>query len=478
MTADYLIPSLPLLLVAGTSVVVMLAAAVRRNHSVAFGLTLAGLAASFCSVFFVPVHQLGILLTIDRYSLFFIGLIAASALAVAVLGHGYLAEREGNKEEFYILLLVATLGAMVLACSSHFVSLFLGLEVLSIGLYSLIGYLRERPLPVEAGIKYLVLAASSSAFLLFGIALVYADLGTMEFSRIAQLAASGANLHYALLLPGVALILTGIGFKLALAPFHMWTPDIYQGAPAPVTAFVATISKGGMFALLLRYFSQSRLDLFSPVLVVISIIAIASMFAGNLLALFENNVKRILAYSSIAHMGYILVALEVGGQAGAGAVIFYLVAYFIMTLGAFAVVTVLSPRERDADLIDDYRGLFWRRPWLALAFTAMLLSLAGIPLTAGFFGKFYIIAAGASTGAWALILILVITSTIGLFYYLRVVVALFQKQAETEPAPPSRMRSAPATALVLSVLTLILVWLGVYPTPLLRIIQAAIHTLL
>jgi NADH-quinone oxidoreductase subunit N len=478
MTADSIIPSLPLLLVAGTSVVVMLAAATRRNHSVAFGITLVGLAASFCSVFFIPVHQLGILLTIDRYSLFFIGLIAAAALAVAVLGHGYLAEREGNKEEFYILLLVATLGAMVLTCSTHFASLFLGLEVLSIGLYSLIGYLRERPLPVEAGIKYLVLAASSSAFLLFGIALVYADLGTMEFSRIAQLAASGANLHYALLLPGVALVLTGIGFKLALAPFHMWTPDIYQGAPAPITAFVATVSKGGMFALLLRYFSQSRLDLFSPVLVVFSIIAIASMFAGNLLALFENNVKRILAYSSIAHMGYILVALEVGGQAGAGAVIFYLVAYFIMTLGAFAVVTVLSPRERDADLINDYRGLFWRRPWLALAFTAMLLSLAGIPLTAGFFGKFYIIAAGAATGAWALILILVITSTIGLFYYLRVVVALFQKQAGAEPERPARMRSAPAAALVLSLLTLVLVWLGVYPAPLLRIIQAAIHTLL
>ena len=478
MTADYLIPSLPLLLVAGTSIVVMLAVAVRRNHSVAFGVTLVGLAASFCSTFFVPVRQLGILLTIDRYGLFFIALIAAAALAVAVLAHGYLAEREGNREEFYILLLVATLGAMVLACSSHFVSLFLGLEVLSIGLYSLIGYLRERPLPIEAGIKYLVLAASSSAFLLFGIALVYADLGTMEFSRIAQLAASGADLHYDLLLPGVALILTGIGFKLALAPFHMWTPDIYQGAPAPVTAFVATISKGGMFALLLRYFSQSRLDLFSPLLVVFSIIAIASMFAGNLLALFENNVKRILAYSSIAHMGYILVALEVGGQAGAGAVIFYLVAYFIMTLGAFAVVTVLSPRERDADLIDDYRGLFWRRPWLALIFTAMLLSLAGIPLTVGFFGKFYIVAAGAATGAWALILILVITSTIGLFYYLRLVVALFQKQNETEATASPRKRATPAAALVLAILTLVLVWLGVYPSPLLRIIQAAIHTLL
>jgi NADH-quinone oxidoreductase subunit N len=474
MTAADVLALLPLLLIAATSVVVMAAAAVGRNHAVAFGLTLAGLAASFCSIFFVDPRQVTMLLVMDRYALFFMALIAAASFAVALLAYGYLAKREGNKEEFYVLLLVATLGAMVLAASSHFASLFLGLEVLSVALYALIAYFGGRPLPVEAGIKYLVLAGSSSAFLLFGIALVYADLGTMDFARIAHLLAIRQDPNLTLLLPGVAMIITGIGFKLALVPFHMWTPDVYQGAPAPVTAFVATVSKGGMFALLLRYFNQSGANRFASVLLVFSIIAIASMFAGNLLALYQNNVKRILAYSSIAHMGYLLVALEVGGLMGADAVVFYLVAYFVMTLGAFAVVTVLSEQHRDADQLEDYRGLFWRRPVLALVFTAMLLSLAGIPLTAGFLGKFYIVAAGAAVGAWALLLVLVVTSVIGLFYYLRIVVVLYQQPAGSDRNHQPVPRRAPAATLALAALTVILVWLGVYPTLLIKVIQTAI----
>ena len=478
MTAVDLLALLPLLMVAVTAVVVLGAVAAGRNHAVAFGLTLAGLAAAFGSIFFVPMRQLTALLVIDRYALFFFGLILAASFAVALLAYGYLEKREGNKEEFYILLLVATLGAMVLAASSHFASLFLGLEVLSIALYALIAYFGDRPLPLEAGVKYLVLAASSSAFLVFGIALVYADLGTMDFRQMAHLLAIRADLNLGLLLPGTAMIVTGIGFKLALVPFHMWTPDVYEGAPAPVTAFVATVSKGGMFAVLLRYFTQSGMGQFAPLLLVFSIIAIASMFTGNLLALFENNVKRILAYSSIAHMGYLLVALEVGGALGANAVVFYLMAYFVMTLGAFAVVTLLSGQERDADQLEDYLGLFWRRPGIALSFTAMLLSLAGIPLTAGFLGKFYIIAAGAAEGAWALILILVITSTIGLFYYLRIVTAMYQRPAEGALALEPLPLRAPAAILVLAVLLVVLVWLGVYPTALVNVIQSATRSLI
>lgn len=475
MTANEVHALLPLMLVAGTAVVVLLMMAIRRSHAVAFALTLAGLAASFCLIFFVPTAHVTPLLDIDRYALFFFGLITAASIAVALLAYGYFDKREGNKEEFYVLLLVATLGAMVLAASSHFATLFLGLEVLSVGLYSLIGYLPNRPLPIEAAIKYLVLAGSSAAFMLFGIALVYAALGTMDFARIAQMVTARTDLNLTLLLPGVALVLTGIGFKLALVPFHMWTPDVYEGAPAPVSAFVATVSKGGMFALLLRYFHQSAFQHYGPLMVVLIIIAIASMLAGNLLALLQSNVKRILAYSSIAHMGYVLVALEVGGAMGATAVIFYLIAYFVMTLGAFAVVTVLSPQDRDADRIEDYRGLFWRRPVLALVMTAMLLSLAGIPMTAGFIGKFYIIAAGASAGSWALILILIIASTIGLFYYLRIVVALYQQPGEAGQAIHVRM---PMAAVALTALTLILIWLGVYPSEMLKAIQSAVSSLL
>jgi NADH-quinone oxidoreductase subunit N len=477
VTASDLFALLPLISVAATSVIIMLAVAVRRSHALVLALTLLGLAGAFCSLFFVSLRPVTTLLIIDNYSLFFMGLIVAASFAVALLAYGYLAAREGNREEFYILILVATLGAMVLAASTHFASLFLGLEILSVALYALISYLHARALPVEAGIKYLVLAAASAAFLLFGIALVYADLGSMEFARIAQLLTSRDALNLSLLQPGLALIVTGIGFKLALVPFHMWTPDVYEGAPVPVTAFVATVSKGGMFALLLRYFHQSGTHSFAPVALMFSVIAVASMFAGNLLALLQNNVKRILAYSSIAHMGYLLVAFQVGGPMGGSAAAFYLVAYFVMTLGAFGVVTTLSERDRDADLIDDYRGLFWRRPALALVFTAMLLSLAGIPLTAGFLGKFYIVAAGASVGDWALILILAITSAIGLFYYLRIVVALYQQPAAGDRTHEPIPRRAAASTLVLAALTVILVWLGIYPTALLRMIQAAIGSL-
>ena len=230
-----------------------------------------------------------------------------------------------------------------------------------------------------------------------------------------------------------------------------------------------------MFALLLRYFYGSEAQDLRGVYLVFSIIAIASMFGGNLLALFQDNVKRILAYSSIAHLGYLLVAFQAGGSLAVEAVTFYLVAYFITTLGAFGVITVLSNGEREADTLEDYRGLFWRRPGLALIFTAMLLSLAGIPLTAGFLGKFYILASGTSAGIWALILSLIITSVIGLFYYLRIVVTMF---AEMPAGVERSLTVAPRLPLTgtyaLLALTILLIWFGVYPSLLLNAIHAAI----
>jgi NADH-quinone oxidoreductase subunit N len=238
---------------------------------------------------------------------------------------------------------------------------------------------KDREQALEAGIKYLILASASAAFLLFGMALIYADVGAMEFSSIRELSLSGSGL--ALLLPGIVLTVTGIGFKLGVAPFHLWTPDVYQGAPAPVAAFVATTSKSAMVALLLRYFYLSGALQYRPVFLVFSIIAIASMFAGHLLAMQQRNVKRMLAYLSIAHFGYILVAFLAGGTLAIGAVSFYLVAYTVTILVAFGIVTVLSGSGRDADDLEDYRGLFWRRPVIASAFTAALLSLAGIPAT-------------------------------------------------------------------------------------------------
>jgi NADH-quinone oxidoreductase subunit N len=476
-----LIAILPLLILTVAAVVVMVAVSIRRSHLLAAFLTLAGLAAAFVSLWtaasLAPV-QVTPLLVVDGYALFYMGLIIAATFVTVLLAYGYLENQTGYREELYILILTAALGSCVLVASSHFVSFFLGLEVLSVALYAMSAYLCNRKLPLEAGIKYLVLAAASAAFLLFGMALIYAQLGTMQFSQIAALLVGGVSYDKTLIYPGLALIITGIGFKLAVVPFHMWTPDVYEGAPAPVTAFVATVSKGGMVALLLRYFYETGAYRLHRVFVVFSIIAIASMIVGNLLALLQDNVKRILAYSSIAHLGYVLVAFLAGGSMAAEAVTFYLLAYFVTTLGAFGVVSVLSNGERDADSLDDYEGLFWRRPALSVIFTLMLLSLAGIPLTAGFVGKFFLVAAGASSSLWGLIFILVITSVIGLFYYLRILVAMYKSPAETSGIGPGTLPSlSRGGGYVLAALTVLLVWIGVYPSPFLDAIQRAVSTL-
>ena len=465
---------LPLLLLAATAVVVMLGIAVKRSHALTATLTLIGLAASFLSVFAVaPLvpRQVTSLLLIDGYALFYLGLIIVSAAAVAVLSYQYFAKHDGQREELYLLLLLATLGCGVLVTSVHFASFLLGLEVLSISLYGMVAYFTGRGQALEAGIKYLILASASAAFLLFGMALIYAATGAMALSSVRALTLGGSSL--ALLLPGIALSVTGIGFKLGVVPFHLWTPDVYQGAPAPVAAFVATTSKTAVVALLFRYLAAAPQQS-TAVFFLFSVIAVASMFAGNLLALRQDNVKRVLAYSSIAHFGYILVAFLAGTTMAAGAVAFYLVAYTVTILTAFGIVTVLSTSEGDADDLEDYRGLFWRRPVLASVFTAVLLSLAGIPATMGFVGKFYILASGANASAWPLIIVLVLTSVIGLFYYLRIVVTLFSAAPDRQF---SMQRLEWGSAFVLVGLAVLLIWFGVYPAPLLNLIQATIGRL-
>ncbi len=472
---------LPLLILTVAAVVVMVAVCIRRSHLLAVWLTLAGLAGAFVSLWTVatvaPI-QVTPLLVIDGYALFYMGLIIAATFVTVILAYGYMEKQQAYREELYVLILTAALGSAVMVASNHFVSFFLGLEVLSVALYAMNAYLCNRKLPLEAGIKYLVLAAVSAAFLLFGMALIYAQLGTLQFGQIASMLIGGVSYDKTLIYPGLALMITGIGFKLAVVPFHMWTPDVYEGAPAPVAAFVATVSKGGMVALLLRYFYETGAYRLHSVFLVFSIIAIASMIAGNLLALLQNNVKRILAYSSIAHLGYMLVAFLAGGDRAAEAVTFYLVAYFVTTLGTFGVVSVLSNGERDADSMDDYEGLFWRRPILAGVFTLMLLSLAGIPLTAGFVGKFFLIAAGTSASLYGLIFTLVVTSVVGLFYYLRIIVAIYKTPAEVVTTVPAALPALSRSGnLALAGLTVLLVWIGVYPGPMLDVIQHAVSTL-
>jgi NADH-quinone oxidoreductase subunit N len=464
----------PLFILTSAAILILFSIAVKRNHKAIYVITTLSLAADFLYLVVYKATAKWViepLLIFDGFGTFNTGLILATALAVTMISYAYFEQREERKEEYYILLILATLGAVVLVISKHFISLFLGLEILSVSLYSMIAYLRKRGRSDEAGIKYLILAAFSSAFLLFGMALIYAATGSMEFSGISRYLSETTGIPL-IMYAGFGLMTVGIGFKLGVVPFHMWAADVYEGAAAPVTAFVATVSKGGMMALLVRFFTQINGYQYPGLILIFTVIAISSMFIGNFLALRQKNIKRVLAYSSIAHIGYLLVAFIAGGPMGVEAVTFYLVAYFITTTGAFGILAMLSDKDRDAELLEDYSGLFWTRPWTAAIFTAMLLSLAGIPLTAGFIGKFYIVAAGVNTQQYLLIIMLAVNSAIGLYYYIKIIATMFMPY---ESSQTNEDQLSPSVYIVsgvtLAILTLLLVWIGVNPDPIMVLIQ-------
>ncbi len=463
MTYDQTLALLPFILLAGASIVVILLIAFRLSHKV---IQVAGF-LMMCLVILAMWYVRGVLpesimplFIVDGFGALFTGLIVFSIMVIGLFSFIYFEEKEENPKEYYILLFLGTLGSALLTISTHFISFFIGLELLSVSLYALIAYLRNRNNAVEAGVKYLVLAALTSAFLLFGMALIYMDTGSMDFNGIAQ----KINSSSALFFTGVGIMLVAIGFKLALVPFHLWAADVYQGAPAPVTTFIATVSKIGVFAVLLRFAQAIGLQQYSIVITIISVIAIASMIAGNLLALQQQNIKRLLAYSSIAHFGYLLVAFLPGDNDGVEASSFYLLAYSITLLAAFGVVTVLSSRQKDADEMHTYRGLFWRNPVVAIVFTIALLSLAGIPLTAGFIGKFYVLSSGVAKGLWLPVVMLVVTSVIGLYYYLRIITTMFGTSETIVPKEKTLNRFFyTAMYATLVILALLLFWLGISP---------------
>ena len=471
---------LPHIIVAAAVVCTMLTIAVHRSHRLAFALTVLGLTAGVVSVFWADggIEQVTPLIVMDGYAHFYIGLILVAGVIVVVLSYGYMKDCSKAAEESYVVLLVAALGCMVLVSSSHLISLFLGLELLSVSLYVLIGYLGPQVSRIEAALKYLVTAATSVAFLLFGMALVYMASGTMEFAGIVDGLAARDTTGQRLFQAGAVLMITGFGFKLALAPFHLWAPDVYQGAPTPVAAFIATASKGAVFVAMMRFFTAIRMQETRPMFFAFCALAVATMFAGNLLALMQDNLKRLLAYSSIAHLGYLLVAFLAGGTWGATAAAFYLPVYFAAVLGAFGILTVLSSRQEDFQHIEDCRGLASRHPYLAAMFTVMLFSLIGIPLTAGFTGKFYLLVAGVSQGLWMVVISLALNSAISLFYYLRIIVAFYSPSAaELRQMPPADQGPLPArpipvaAGVTFGLLTGLLLWLGVYPVPLIHLIQ-------
>ncbi len=478
MTAQEISKMMPLIILLATPLVVMLVIAFHRNHFTTMLLSVLGLVLAMA---FIPSSRLnslthiGNLLIIDNYALFYFSLIFLASIFIIVPSYSYLELRfKGHKEEYYLLILTATLGTAILACAAHFVTFFLGLEILSVSLYGLIAYLRQANEGIEAALKYLILAAVSSAFLVFGMALLYSQAGSMTFSKVMDFCSHVSRFNL-ITISGLTLMLVGFGFKLALVPFHFWSPDVYEGAPAPISAFIASVSKGGVLALLFRFFSHYNILHSEPLFLIFALIAVFSMFGGNLLALMQKNVKRLLAYSSIAHFGYILVAFLAGNNTqnfrGVEAATFYIVSYFVTIIGAFIIVGILSSKEREAITMNDYRGLYWRHPWLAVVFSAALFSLAGIPLTAGFIGKYYILSSGIGSKLWTLVIILIINSAIGVYYYLRLVVEMFSQADETTSKVVPNVGLF--TGVILAFLTIALVWLGVYPTGIIAAIKAS-----
>ena len=482
LTTQHFIALLPLLITSATLVLVMLAIAWKRHHSWTFGLSVLGLNLALLSLLpALEVTPLEVtpLLLVDNFACYYMALVLASTLACVTLIHAYLGGESGkgypgNREELYLLMLLAAAGGLVLVSAQHLAGLFIGLELLSVPTYGLIAYAFFNKRSLEAGIKYMVLSAAGSTFLLFGMALLYGESGSLSFAGIgAKLAADGLPSMLAQI--GIGMMLVGLAFKLSLVPFHLWTPDVYEGAPAPVAAFLATASKVAVFAVLLRLYQISPATSGGWLNELLTVIAIASILFGNLLALLQNNLKRLLGYSSIAHFGYLLVALIASKGLAVEAVGVYLATYVLTSLGAFGVITLMSTpyNGRDCDALYEYRGLFWRRPYLTAVLTVMMLSLAGIPLTAGFIGKFYVVAAGVQAQLWWLLGALVLGSAIGVFYYLRVMVTLFLVQPNLRRHDADMHWAQHAGGMMLLFVALLAFFLGVYPQPLLELVQQA-----
>ena len=370
------------------------------------------------------------MIRVDRFSMFFNIIFLVSTILVTLISINYLDREDKRQGEYYVLILLATLGMMLMASGNELIVVFLGLELMSLSLYVLAGYFRSVQVSSEAGMKYLLLGAFASGFFLYGIALIYGGAGTTSIPDIAsELKAGGKS---PLMLAGMFLLIVGFGFKVALVPFHQWAPDVYEGAPTTIAAFISAGPKAAGFAAFLRIFMGALESLQPEWIVVVVILAALTMTVGNVIATAQSNIKRMLAYSSVAHAGYVLVGLAAANKDGISSAMLYLLIYCVMNIGAFAAVILARTEDGENLKIADYAGLGFRKPLLALFMTIMLLSLAGFPPTAGFVGKFYVFRSAVDAGQIWLVVIAAINTAISAFYYLRVVVTMYMKEPEEE----------------------------------------------
>jgi NADH-quinone oxidoreductase subunit N len=436
-----------------------------------FGVIAAGAAVVWTS--FSPGQAFGGNVTVDDFSLYFTSLFLAVAALTLLGSFGYLERDHIHHGEFYSLVLLATLGMCFMAASTELIMVFLGLEISSISTYVLAGFKRTDPLSNEASLKYFLLGSFATAFFLYGVAFIYGSTGTtnlLVLSKRLTLPSQWSPLAWTALV----LMFVGLAFKVSTVPFHIWTPDVYQGAPAPVTAFLSVGPKAAAFAVLIRIFLGALEPAGRVSLQVLWVSAALTMILGNLAALWQSNVKRLLAYSAIAHAGYVLVGIAAGGTEGTRSVLFYLAVYALMNVGVFLLVAHLAgPGERRTQ-IEDYTGLAAERPGVAALITVFMLSLGGLPTTAGFFAKFYVFRAAVHANLIGLTIIAVLTSVVSIYYYLRLVVVMYMREgkAETSAAPlPWALRAA----LVISVVGIF--YLGLFPSNFLFLTSLAGHPL-
>jgi NADH-quinone oxidoreductase subunit N len=410
---------------------------------------------------------------LDDYALFFHLVIGYAAALIVLLSVDYLGRTGDESGEYYSLVLFATSGMLLLASAGDLIVVFLALELMSLSLYVLSGLFKLRLTAGEASMKYFLLGVFASAFLLYGIALLYGATGTTNVDRLASAAASAPG--DPLIVLGLAMLMVGFGFKISSVPFHMWAPDVYQGAPTSVTALIATGSKAAVFAALIRFVVAGVRPVQADWTALLWVLAVLTMTVGNVVALAQSNLKRMLAYSSVAHVGYMLVGLVAGGTAGAGAVMFYLLAYAFTTVGTFGVITLLERAGAEAVEVRDYAGLARRHPLLAFTLALFLLSLVGIPPLAGFVAKFYLFGAAVKAGFIGLAVIAVLNSAVAAYYYLRVIVTMYMQEPDADSAA---LTPSFAGGLALAIALLGIILLGVAPAPFADLALAAVTPLL
>ena len=472
-------PVIPAALVALTGLVTLLAQAFtpKGQRAPSAALSLAGLSGALASVWLLGQEPtrgavLAGALSADGFSLFLQAVILAVAIVTVLLTPGYLGANGIERGEHYALLLFSVVGMLGLVSSLELVSMFVALEIMSVALYGLAGIDRSRRESQEAALKYFITGSFASAFFLYGVALVYGVTGSTSIERVTRALGVMGPQALPLAVLGTAMLLVGFGFKIASVPFHMWTPDVYEGAPTTVTAFMSAGVKAAAFGALLRVFDGGLTSLASHWQPLVAALAIVTMLVGNLAALAQTSLKRLLAYSSIAHAGYLMTALVARPALASEAILFYLVAYAAVNLGAFGVIAALARDGREPSTVADLAGLAERRPALAAALTVFLVSLTGIPVTAGFVGKFNLFAAAISAGKIGIVLAIVgmLTSVVSAYYYLRVVVAMYMEP----PLGEDNFAAVPAAAVLALVLSAgVTLLFGLWPTPVLTLARLA-----